>query len=79
MVIVQHFPDSVKPYAEAETFPGRDFPTPDRCPHPGCRASGSLIRWGTYWRWVCRSVASVLASVARTYRLAGLRSQSAVG
>lgn len=53
MVIVQHFPDSVKQYAEAETFPGRDFPIPDRCPHPECQADGSLIRWGTYWRWAC--------------------------
>lgn len=53
MVIVQHFPDSVKQYAEAETLPGRDFPVPDCCPHPECQADGSLIRWGTYWRWAC--------------------------
>lgn len=53
MVIVQHFPDSVKQYAEAETFPGRDFSLPDRCPHPECRAADSLIRWGTYQRWAC--------------------------
>lgn len=53
MVIVQHFPDSVKQYAEAQTFPGRDFSLPDRCPHPECQDVGSLIRWGTYWRWAC--------------------------
>lgn len=53
MVIVQHFPDSVKQYAEAESFPGRDLPVPDHCPHPECQADGSLIRWGAYWRWAC--------------------------
>lgn len=53
MVIVQHFPNSVKQYAEAKTFPGRDFPIPNRCPQPECQADGSLIRWGTYWRWAC--------------------------
>jgi hypothetical protein len=53
VVIVQHFPHSVKQYAKAETFPGRGFPIPDRCPHSECQADGSLIRWGTYWRWAC--------------------------
>ena len=53
MVIVQHFPDSVKQYAEAVPFPGRSFALPDRCPHPECRAADSLIRWGTYQRWAC--------------------------
>ena len=50
MVIVQHFPGSVKQYAEAVPFPGQSFPIPDRCPHPDCQASGCLIRWGTYGR-----------------------------
>jgi len=52
VVIVQHFPDSVKQYAE-DAFPGRDFSIPDRCPHAECQANGSLIRWGAYWRWAC--------------------------
>ena len=50
MVIVQHFPGSVKQYAEAIPFPGHSFAIPDTCPHPDCRASGCLIRWGTYER-----------------------------
>lgn len=50
MVIVQHFPGSVKQYAEAVPFPGRRFPIPDTCPHPDCRANDCLIRWGTYER-----------------------------
>lgn len=50
MVIVQHFPGSVKQYAEAVPFPGHSFTIPDTCPHPDCRASGRLIRWGTYER-----------------------------
>jgi hypothetical protein len=50
VVIVQHFPGSVKQYAEAVPFPGRSFPIPDRCPHPDCQATGCLIRWGTYAR-----------------------------
>ena len=51
MVIVQHFPGSVKQYAEALDFPGREFSIPKRCPHPECQASDCLIRWGTYARW----------------------------
>jgi hypothetical protein len=50
VVIVQHFPGSVKQYAEAVPFPGRSFAIPDTCPHPDCQASGCLIRWGTYER-----------------------------
>jgi hypothetical protein len=50
VVIVQHFPGSVKQYAEAVPFPGRSFTVPDTCPHPDCQASGCLIRWGTYAR-----------------------------
>jgi len=50
VVIVQHFPGSVKLYAEAVPFPGRSFTVPDICPHPDCQASGCLIRWGTYER-----------------------------
>ena len=51
MVIVQHFPDSVKQYAEAIPFPGRSFAIPESCPHPECQATDCLIRWGTYERW----------------------------
>lgn len=53
MVIVTHFPLSVKQYAQAEPCPGRAIKLPDQCPHPACQASGSLIRWGTYRRWAC--------------------------
>jgi len=51
VVIVQHFPDSVKQYAEASPCPGRAFAIPDVCPHPDCEAKAVLIRWGTYERW----------------------------
>jgi hypothetical protein len=50
VVIVQHFPGSVKQYAEAVPSPGRSFAIPDVCPDPECRASGCLIRWGAYER-----------------------------
>jgi len=53
VVIVYHFPGSVKRYIAAVPFPGRTFPLPEQCPHPECRAAGSLIRWGTYVRWAC--------------------------
>lgn len=53
MVIVIHFSLSVKQYAQAESCPGRDILLPERCPHPGCQASHSLIRWGSYQRWAC--------------------------
>ena len=51
MIIVQHFPGSVKQYAAAVPFPGQSFAIPDICPHPECQATGRLIRWGTYERW----------------------------
>jgi len=50
VVIVHHFPGSVKQYIEAVPFAGRTFALPDRCPHSECRAVGCLIRWGTYER-----------------------------
>jgi len=50
VVIVQHCAHSAKDYAEAAPFPGHLFAVPDRCPHPDCRASDALIRWGTYER-----------------------------
>ena len=53
MVIVQHFFGSVKQYIEAVPFAGRSFVLPERCPHPDCQATESLIRWGTYERWAC--------------------------
>jgi len=53
VVIVQHFPGSVKDYAHAVQAQGRVFPLPKRCPHPACRATGCLIRWGAYSRWAC--------------------------
>jgi hypothetical protein len=51
VVIVQHFPDSVKQYAEAVPFPGHSFTIPESCPHPECQTTDGLIRWGTYERW----------------------------
>jgi hypothetical protein len=47
MVIVQHFSGSVKAYCEASVR-GHIFPVSEHC--PDCRASGCLIRWGTYKR-----------------------------
>lgn len=52
MVIVQHFSGSAKDYAQASTFPGREFAIPKRCPHPECKDPDHLIRWGTYDRGV---------------------------
>jgi hypothetical protein len=49
VVIVQHIADSVKAYIEA--FSTRGSVLPQSCPHPGCKAVDSLIRWGTYKRW----------------------------
>ncbi len=65
MVIVQHFPGSVKRYIAAVSFPGRSFALPERCPHPECRAAGSLIRWGTYKRWACTAGKAYLIRVQR--------------
>jgi len=50
VVIVQHYAHSAKHYAEAAPFPGGLFALPDRCPHPDCQATDTLIRWGTYER-----------------------------
>ena len=50
MVIVQPFFGSVKEYIALFQSQGCPFPVPACCPHPGCQASGSLIRWGTYER-----------------------------
>lgn len=65
MVIVQHFPGSVKQYIEAASFPGRHFALPDSCPHPDCRASACLIRWGTYQRWARTSDADYPVLIQR--------------
>jgi hypothetical protein len=50
VVIVQPFAGSVKEYIDTVHSQGCPFSVPDRCPHPDCQASGSLIRWGTYER-----------------------------
>ena len=50
MVIVQPFFGSVKEYIATVLAQGCPFSVPDRCPHPDCQATGSLIRWGTYER-----------------------------
>jgi len=50
VVIVQPFFGSVKEYIGTVLTEGCPFSVPERCPHPECQASGSLIRWGTYER-----------------------------
>jgi hypothetical protein len=65
VVIVQHFPGSVKDYAHAVQAQGRVFPLPERCPQPDCRANGCLIRWGTYARWACLADRDYPISVQR--------------
>lgn len=65
MVIVVHFPLSVKQYAQAESCPGREITLPERCPHSECQASGRLIRWGTYRRWACTEAGDYLLQVQR--------------
>jgi hypothetical protein len=65
VVIVSHFPGSVKQYIAAIPFAGRTFALPDRCPHPECRAAGCLIRWGTYVRWACTAGKDYLIRVQR--------------
>jgi hypothetical protein len=67
VVIVQHFSGSVKAYIEACRAGGPLFPLPDRCPHPDCQASESLIRWGTYPR------GAVTAEVAYRLRIQRVR------
>jgi hypothetical protein len=53
MVIVQHFPGSVKEYIDAVLSRGSVLIIPDRCPHPDCQTVDALIRWGSYARWAC--------------------------
>jgi hypothetical protein len=65
VVIVQHFPGSVKQYIAAVPIPGRSFALPDRCPHPECRAASCLIRWGTYERWACTEGEDYLIRIQR--------------
>jgi hypothetical protein len=50
VLIVIHFPQTVKEYAEAEICPGRTVPVPECC--PTCQARGKLVRWGRYKRAV---------------------------
>ena len=50
MVIVLPFAGSVKEYIAASLRQGIPLTLPDDCPNPDCRASGTLIRWGTYER-----------------------------
>ena len=65
MVIITHFSQSVKQYAQAERCPGRDIPLPERCPDPECQASHSLIRWGSYERWACTEAGDYLLCIQR--------------
>lgn len=65
VVIVIHFPLSVKQYAQFEACPGRTIPLPERCPHPECQAHGCLIRWGTYQRWACTEVGDYRLCIQR--------------
>lgn len=65
MVIVYHFAGSVKQYAQAQPCPGCGAPIPARCPHPDCQAEGSLIRWGSYWRWACTETGDYRLQIQR--------------
>jgi hypothetical protein len=65
VVIVQHYAHSAKDYAEASPFPGRLFALPDCCPHPDCRATDALIRWGTYERQARTSLQAYRIRVQR--------------
>jgi len=65
VVIVIHFPLSVKQYAQAESCPGRTIKLPERCPHPDCQAAGRLVRWGTYQRWACTGAAAYRLCIQR--------------
>ena len=49
-LIVIHFPQTVKEYAEAEICPGRTVSVPECC--PTCQVAGEMIRWGRYKRSV---------------------------
>ena len=65
VVIVIHFSLSVKQYAQAESCPGRALKLPERCPHPDCQATDSLVRWGTYHRWACTETGDYRLSIQR--------------
>jgi hypothetical protein len=65
VVIVIHFPLSVKQYAQAKECPGRAIKLPKRCPHPDCQATASLIRWGTYRRWAVTGAAAYPLCIQR--------------
>ena len=65
MVIVIHFGLSVKQYAQADPCPGRAISLPERCPHPDCQASASLIRWGSYQRWAVTGAAAYRLRIQR--------------
>lgn len=74
MVIVQPFLGSVKQYIEAAPFAGRSFALPERCPE--CGAVDSLIRWGTYTRWVCQGPVAHRIRVQRIFCQACRRTHS---
>ena len=65
VVIIIHFPQSVKQYAQAKDCPGRAIKLPEQCPHPDCQAPDSLIRWGTYQRWACTGTEAYRLSIQR--------------
>ncbi|MBN1317588.1 MAG: hypothetical protein JXA42_19045 [Anaerolineales bacterium] len=54
VVILQHYPGTVKQYADATSISMDKVKLiiPDHCPHPECQSAHSLIRWGSYPRWV---------------------------
>lgn len=67
MVIVQHCPITVNDYiaATALSLAGAKLVIPDRCPHPQCQASHSLIRWGSYQRGALRQDKVYLVRIQR--------------
>jgi hypothetical protein len=76
VVIVIHFPLSVKQYAQANLCPGRESKLPERCPHPECQVSGGLIRWGTYQRWACTETGDYRLRIQRVRCQACARTHS---
>jgi hypothetical protein len=65
VVIVYHFAGSVKQYVQRHRCSGCGASVPKCCPHPACRAEGSLIRWGTYERWACTGQAAYRLRIPR--------------
>jgi transposase-like protein len=73
-LIVIHFPQTVKEYAEAEICPGRTVSVPECC--PTCQVEGEMIRWGRYKRSVKTGEAKYELQIQRVRCQACGRSQA---